>query len=75
MYCRPSTTFSTSPVSRSCLVTGLKLLAMKSTPIEKYQYLTHLRAANVHLFYRLMADNVKVCLNASFGRPVLTLAF
>jgi len=32
---------------------------MKSTPIEKYQYLTHLRAANVHLFYRLLADNIK----------------
>jgi len=32
---------------------------MKQTPIEKYQYLTHLRAANVHLFYRLLAENVK----------------
>lgn len=37
----------------------LKLLAMKPTPIEKYQYLTHLRATNVHLFYRLLAENVK----------------
>jgi len=37
----------------------LKLLAMKPSPIEKYQYLTHLRATNVHLFYRLLADNVK----------------
>jgi malate dehydrogenase (oxaloacetate-decarboxylating)(NADP+) len=37
----------------------LKLLAMKPTPIEKYQYLTHLRATNVHLFYRLLNDNVK----------------
>jgi hypothetical protein len=42
------------------LVLGLKLLAMKPTPIEKYQYLTHLRATNVHLFYRLLAENVKV---------------
>jgi malate dehydrogenase (oxaloacetate-decarboxylating)(NADP+) len=33
---------------------------MKPTPIEKYQYLTHLRATNVHLFYRLLNDNVKV---------------
>ncbi len=39
---------------------GLKLLAMKSTPLEKYRYLTHLRATNVHLFYRLLAENIKV---------------
>jgi hypothetical protein len=38
----------------------LKLLAMKPTPIEKFQYLTHLRATNVHLFYRLYAEHVKV---------------
>ncbi|KAF2115573.1 NADP-dependent malic enzyme [Lophiotrema nucula] len=37
----------------------LKLLAMKTTPIEKFQYLTHLRATNVHLFYRLLSENVK----------------
>ncbi|KAF2195365.1 hypothetical protein K469DRAFT_722609 [Zopfia rhizophila CBS 207.26] len=37
----------------------LKLLAMKPTPIEKYQYLTHLRATNIHLFYRLLAENIK----------------
>ena len=40
---------------------GLHLLEMKQTPIEKFQYLTHLRAVNVHLFYRLLADNIKVC--------------
>jgi malate dehydrogenase (oxaloacetate-decarboxylating)(NADP+) len=33
---------------------------MKSTPIEKFQYLTHLKATNVHLFYRLMSQNIKV---------------
>jgi malate dehydrogenase (oxaloacetate-decarboxylating)(NADP+) len=33
---------------------------MKSTPIEKFQYLVHLRATNVHLFYRLLSQNVKV---------------
>lgn len=37
----------------------LNLLAKKSSPIEKYQYLSHLRASNVHLFFRLLADNVK----------------
>ncbi|KAF2478062.1 uncharacterized protein BDR25DRAFT_308884 [Lindgomyces ingoldianus] len=37
----------------------LRLLAMKPTPIEKYQYLTHLRATNVHLFYRLLSENIK----------------
>jgi hypothetical protein len=33
---------------------------MKSTPIEKFQYLTHLKATNVHLFYRLLSQNIKV---------------
>lgn len=33
---------------------------MKTTPIEKFQYLTHLRATNVHLFYRLLSENIKV---------------
>lgn len=33
---------------------------MKTTPIEKFQYLVHLRATNVHLFYRLLSENVKV---------------
>jgi malate dehydrogenase (oxaloacetate-decarboxylating)(NADP+) len=37
----------------------LKLLEMKPTPLEKFQYLSHLRHSNVHLFYRLLADNVK----------------
>ncbi|KAJ4303621.1 hypothetical protein N0V90_002521 [Kalmusia sp. IMI 367209] len=37
----------------------LRLLAMKPTPIEKFQYLVHLRATNVHLFYRLLSENVK----------------
>ncbi|KAF2876726.1 hypothetical protein BDV95DRAFT_674583 [Massariosphaeria phaeospora] len=37
----------------------LRLLAMKPTPIEKFQYLTHLRATNVHLFYRLLSENIK----------------
>jgi malate dehydrogenase (oxaloacetate-decarboxylating)(NADP+) len=33
---------------------------MKPTPIEKFQYLVHLRATNVHLFYRLLSANIKV---------------
>ncbi|KAF9696325.1 hypothetical protein EKO04_005589 [Ascochyta lentis] len=37
----------------------LRLLAMKTTPIEKFQYLTHLKASNVHLFYRLLSQNIK----------------
>ncbi|KAI9694323.1 MAG: hypothetical protein M1820_009012 [Bogoriella megaspora] len=37
----------------------LKLFETKATPLEKFQYLTQLRATNVHLFYRLMAGNVK----------------
>ena len=38
----------------------LALLAARKTPIEKYQYLSVLRNTNVHLFYRLLAGNVKV---------------
>ncbi|QIW99823.1 hypothetical protein AMS68_005341 [Peltaster fructicola] len=37
----------------------LALLDKKSTPIEKYQYLSVLRNTNVHLFYRLLASNIK----------------
>ncbi|KAF1350279.1 NADP-dependent malic enzyme [Lizonia empirigonia] len=37
----------------------LGLLAMKTAPIEKFQYLTHLKATNVHLFYRLLSQNIK----------------
>lgn len=43
---------------------GLRLLAMKSTPIEKFQYLVHLRASNPHLFYRLLGENIKVNRNS-----------
>lgn len=41
-------------------VLGLALLDKKSSPIEKYQYLSVLRNTNVHLFYRLLANNIKV---------------
>ncbi|KAH7091258.1 hypothetical protein FB567DRAFT_436171 [Paraphoma chrysanthemicola] len=37
----------------------LRLLAMKTTPIEKFQYLVHLKATNPHLFYRLLSQNIK----------------
>ncbi|KAF1916184.1 hypothetical protein BDU57DRAFT_516131 [Ampelomyces quisqualis] len=37
----------------------LRLLAMKPTPIEKFQYLVHLKATNPHLFYRLLSQNIK----------------
>ncbi|KAL5120920.1 hypothetical protein ACEQ8H_001108 [Pleosporales sp. CAS-2024a] len=37
----------------------LRLLAMKATPIEKFQYLVHLKATNPHLFYRLLSQNIK----------------
>lgn len=35
----------------------LKQLASKSSPIEKYIYLSSLRNTNTHLFYRLLIDN------------------
>lgn len=36
------------------------MLDRKQTPIEKYQYLSVLRNTNVHLFYRLLSNNIKV---------------
>jgi hypothetical protein len=33
---------------------------MKTAPIEKFQYLVHLKATNPHLFYRLLSQNIKV---------------
>ncbi|KAK0248911.1 hypothetical protein LTR91_018288 [Friedmanniomyces endolithicus] len=38
---------------------ALAILDSRKTPIEKYQYLSILRSTNVHLFYRLLAQNVK----------------
>lgn len=38
----------------------LAILESRKLPIEKYQYLSFLRSTNVHLFYRLLARNVKV---------------
>lgn len=43
---------------------------MKPTPIEKFQYLTHLKATNVHLFYRLLSQNIKVRLNPENRRSM-----
>ena len=39
---------------------GLKILDLKQTDLQKYRYLSNLRSTNVHLFYRLLADNIKV---------------
>jgi hypothetical protein len=39
---------------------GMAILHSKKTDIEKYQYLSVLRNTNVHLFYRLLSENVKV---------------
>ena len=63
MYVYPCTFSCQTRTRLGCsrrLPAGLKLLEMKNTQLEKYQYLTHLKATNVHLFYRLMRDNVKV---------------
>ena len=40
----------------------------RKTPIEKYQYLSVLRNTNVNLFYRLLAENVKVSHVVESGR-------
>jgi malate dehydrogenase (oxaloacetate-decarboxylating)(NADP+) len=40
--------------------TGIQILQKKPTDLDKFCYLQHLRATNVHLFYRLLIDHVKV---------------
>lgn len=35
------------------------MLASRSTPIDKYLYLSSLKASNIDLFYRLLIDNAK----------------
>lgn len=37
----------------------LRQLSLKTSPIEKYLYLSSLRNSNVHLFYRLAVDHMK----------------
>lgn len=37
----------------------MAILNRKELPLEKYRYLSALRNTNMHLFYRLLADNVK----------------
>ncbi len=43
---------------------------MKPTPIEKFQYLVHLKATNVHLFYRLLGGNIKVHGAYDYGKTL-----
>lgn len=38
---------------------GLAQLALKTTPIDKFLYLSTLRKNNVHLFYRLVTDHLR----------------
>ncbi|KJX96248.1 nadp-dependent malic enzyme like protein [Zymoseptoria brevis] len=37
----------------------MAILNSRQTPIEQYQYLSVLRNSNVHLFYRLLSENIK----------------
>ena len=55
--CRPrrAYTFQTTNTQE----TGLAVLHRKTTAIDKYEYLSHLRNDNVHLFYRLVMDHTK----------------
>lgn len=39
----------------------LAQLGLKNTPIDKFLYLSTLRKNNVHLFYRLVTDHLRVC--------------
>lgn len=39
---------------------ALKVIRSRETGIDKYMYLSNLKATNVDLFYRLLMDNAKV---------------
>lgn len=39
----------------------LSQLGLKNTEIDKFLYLSTLRKNNVHLFYRLVTDHLRVC--------------
>lgn len=39
---------------------GLAQLALKPTAIDKFLYLSTIRKNNVHLFYRLVSDHLRV---------------
>ena len=43
----------------------MAILNSRKLPIDKYQYLSILRNTNVHLFYRLLAENIKVSTSKS----------
>jgi malate dehydrogenase (oxaloacetate-decarboxylating)(NADP+) len=49
------------PSCKSNCAAGLAQLALKQTVIDKFLYLSTLRKNNVHLFYRLVTDHLKVC--------------
>ena len=51
-------------------IPGLAILDGKDSPLEKYRYLSNLRYSNVNLFYRLLANNVKVSMETIPGRRV-----
>jgi len=43
----------------------MEQINLKSTAIDKYSYLSNLRNTNAGLFYRLLIDHMKVCLDYS----------
>jgi len=45
------------------ILPGLKQLMSKTTPIEKYIYLSNLRNTNPHLFFRVVLENFTVSLH------------
>ena len=53
----------------------MRQLESKTTPIEKYIYLSNLRNSNVHLFYRLVLDNLTVRTEFMCARDRLAYAY
>ena len=49
----------------------LAQLGLKNTSIDKFQYLSTLRKNNVHLFYRLVTDHLRVRPESQFLNIVI----
>lgn len=47
-------------LEKANMQTGLSQLALKPTAIDKFLYLSTIRKNNVHLFYRLVSDHLRV---------------
>jgi len=60
LICRLKDVSTLANLQLNADVEGLQNLERKNSDLEKYCYLSHLRTSNVHLFYRLLSQNITV---------------